>query len=74
MNNKPHDSLDDSPFSYQLAGDGIMRITWRGRLVVTLGDKEAAKLLARLAGADQRSIQLALAKVTGNFKRGNERR
>lgn len=34
---------------------------------------EASKLLRRLGGLDEEQAQLALAKITGNFKRGNER-
>ncbi len=63
-----------APFAYRITQDGRVLISWRGRLVTTVAGDAAAKLRARLDGADPRSVQLALAKATGNFKRGNERR
>lgn len=65
--------LDDEPFSYRAQKDGTVRITFRGKVVTTLAGKEATRFLARVAGADAAQAQLAMAKVTGNFKRGNER-
>ncbi len=70
--NAPGDS--SAPFAYRLAQDGRVLISWRGKLVVTVAGPAAAKLRARLDGADPEAVQLALAKATGNFKRGNERR
>ena len=34
---------------------------------------DAARLARKLAGASAEVVQMALAKITGNFKRGNER-
>jgi hypothetical protein len=46
--------------------------------VVTVAGAQAARLIATLESAtsagDEDAVQLALAKVTGNYKRGNERR
>ncbi len=36
--------------------------------------RAAAKLAAQLARADERAAQQLLARATGNYKRGNERR
>jgi hypothetical protein len=41
--------------------------------VVVLKGARANKLMAGLPGMDSEQRQLALAKATGNFKRGNER-
>jgi hypothetical protein len=41
--------------------------------VVVLKGARADKLIAGLPGMDLEQQQLALAKATGNFKRGNER-
>lgn len=60
-------------FSYRVHKDGTVRIAHRGTVVTTLAGKEAARFLARVAGADSARAQLAMAKATGNFKRGNER-
>lgn len=68
------ETLDDQPFSYLAGKDGRLAIGWRGRVVTTLKGDDAAALLTRLRGAAAPEIQLLLAKATGNFKRGNERR
>ncbi len=65
--------LDDEPFSYRALKDGKVLIYWHDKHVTTLAGKAATKLLSRVEGADARTVQLALAKITGNFKRGNER-
>ena len=61
-------------FDYRRTRDGRVFVSWRGRVVTTLQGDEAARLLKRLEAADDRAVQMALAKVTVNFKRGNERR
>ena len=60
-------------FSYRAHKDGTVRIAYRGKVVTTLAGKEAGRFLARVEGADTAQVQLAMAKATGNFKRGNER-
>ena len=39
---------------------------------MTLKDKPAELLAAKLTKLEPRAAQLAMAKLTGNFKRGNE--
>lgn len=70
--NKP-DRLDEGIFDYRAAKDGKVMITWHGKQVTILRGKSAQKFLARVNGADKRSAQLVMAKVTGHFKHGNER-
>jgi len=41
--------------------------------VLTLKGPDARRFLARIADRDAAGVQLALAKITGNFKHGNER-
>jgi hypothetical protein len=60
-------------FAYNLLGDGRVRIDHRGRHVVTLTGVEAARFARRVEGADEAGRQLLMARMTGNFKRGNER-
>lgn len=60
-------------FSFRAHKDGTVRIAFKGKVVTTLAGKEATRFLARVDGADPARAQLALAKATGNFKRGNER-
>jgi hypothetical protein len=66
--------LAAEPFTYQVTKDGAIRIAHEGKVVATLVGKPAARLATLLATAEPDQVQLALAKATGNFKRGNERR
>jgi hypothetical protein len=61
-------------FSWQTAKEGRVRISWRGRVVMTLTGAPAARFLRDAEGADEEAAQLLMARATGNFKRGNERR
>lgn len=65
-------ALSEEVFSWSASRDGKVFISWRGKLVTTLQGKPASKFLARIAGLDEHAAQLLLARVTGNFKRGNE--
>jgi hypothetical protein len=60
-------------FSYRSTKDGKVLISWQGRQVVTLAGGRAESFLARADGLESEELQLQLARVTGNFKRGNER-
>jgi len=75
MKGKPnqHGSLDDHPFSYRSTGQGKVMISFRGKQVMILKGPKAEAFLKRLSGLDAIKQQLAMAKATGNFKRGNER-
>jgi len=66
-------ALEDEPFSYRETAQGKVLISWRGRQVMVLKGPRAAAFLARLTCQDELVRQLAMAKITGNFKRGNER-
>lgn len=69
-----HDFLKTEPFSYRVGKDGLVTLFWEGRPVRTVKGPAAEKFLAAVQGADPFAAQLAMAKITGNFKRGNERR
>jgi hypothetical protein len=64
---------DGKPFSYRATKDGKAIVSWNGKPVMTLSAKDAARLLTVAARGDEYAVQLFLAKITGNFKRGNER-
>ncbi|MEM7098978.1 MAG: hypothetical protein AAF541_12025 [Pseudomonadota bacterium] len=68
------DTLADEPFDYQETKSGLVQIAYKGKTVTTLKGKEAQKFLDKTRGQDVRAAQLAMAKATGHFKRGNERR
>ena len=61
-------------FTWASTKDGRVRISWRGKVVTTLTGGPAARFLEQVEGADEEAEQLLMARVTGNFKRGNERR
>ena len=66
-------SLDDDPFGYRITKDGRILVSRGGRLIVTVAGAKAERLVA-LLGADESSDQQLLARATGNYRRGNERR
>ena len=64
--------LEDFPFSYRSSGDEKVFISWRGKQVMTLKGKKAMSFLDKISKVEGIEEQLMLAKITGNFKRGNE--
>ncbi|HEU4325953.1 MAG TPA: hypothetical protein VFS21_22625 [Roseiflexaceae bacterium] len=72
-----HDELapeaEEPVFAYRTSKDGKVFISWHGRTVTTLAGPAAQRFLARVAAGDDAAAQLEMARVTGNFKRGNER-
>jgi hypothetical protein len=65
-------TLDTKPFSWQ-ENKGVVRISWKGKVVTVLRKNSALKFLERISVDDDKEAQLIMAKATGNFKRGNER-
>ena len=63
----------DDQFGCSVAKNGTVSIRWRGRVVTLLRGTDAARFQTRIAATDTVGAQLVMAKVTGNFKRGNER-
>ena len=64
---------DERAFSYRETKDGTVFLFWHGKRIMTLKGEGAKRFLARVDGATEEQAQMAMAKVTGNFKRGNER-
>jgi hypothetical protein len=60
-------------FEYRTTKDGKIFISYEGRHVTTLKGGQVRAFIERVVDADEDKVQLALAKATGNFKRGNER-
>lgn len=71
---KRRTSIDDGAFEYATRQDGTVVISYYKRPVTTLRGKQAARFMDRIDGLAAREAQLLMARVTGNFKRGNERR
>lgn len=67
------DPLAEQPFSYRATKTGLVRIAYLGAQVTTLSGKAAERFLSTVTDADAHAAQLAMAKATGNFKRGNEK-
>ncbi|MGG4489154.1 hypothetical protein [Metabacillus idriensis] len=67
--------LNDEIFSYHITKNQTVLIYWSGKQIKVLKGKTAAKFIANAEKAEtEKDIQLLLAKATGNFKRGNEKR
>jgi hypothetical protein len=64
-------------FSYRITKYGKLFVKWhgkQGKREVVLRGPRAEKLISELSAMDPEQRQLALARATGDFKRGNERR
>ncbi|KEZ50510.1 hypothetical protein [Metabacillus indicus] len=69
-----HNQLDKLPFSCSSTKNGIVFINYFHKQVKILKGKEAEQFLKKMeAAADEKAKQLIMAKITGNFKRGNEK-
>lgn len=74
MNNvDKHHRFDEEVFSYRVSKDKKVFILWYGKQVTILKGTQSEKFLAKIESADELESQLIMAKITGNFKRGNEK-
>jgi hypothetical protein len=65
--------LAADPFTYRVTKNGQIFVSRGGRQVSVVSGAKADRLIKELDAGDERARQLALAKATGNYKRGNER-
>ncbi|MHC5374334.1 hypothetical protein ACYSNU_11105 [Enterococcus sp. LJL120] len=65
--------VQENAFTYQERKDTKIFIYHYGKQVMILSGKRSAQLLKKLEKATPEESQLILAKITGNFKRGNEK-
>jgi hypothetical protein len=68
-----HNRLQEECFSYRVSKDNKVFIFWHEKQVMILKGKDSEKFLAKIENADTLESQLIMAKITGNFKRGNEK-
>jgi hypothetical protein len=68
------DPLANQPFSYATRADGTVVIRYQTAPITLLRGKAAARFMTRISTADATDAQQLMARATGNFKRGNERR
>ena len=64
--------LEDEPFDYQIFKDKV-QVSYYGKSVMMLKSTRAKNLIKKIDKAEKKEVQLILAKITGNFKRGNEK-
>lgn len=65
--------LHEECFSYRVSKDNKVFISWYDKQVMILKGKDSDKFLAKMQGTDSLESQLIMAKITGNFKHGNEK-
>lgn len=66
---------DASPlgFSHRVQKNGDVQVLHHGRLASTLRGPAAQEFLAEAEACDEGGLQQLMARLTGNYKRGNER-
>lgn len=67
------DSNGDPGFTFVVKKDGCVVVHHRGKLAATLRGQAAAEFVDEVDGADLDSQQQFMARLTGNYKHGNER-
>lgn len=73
MTAHPADQTEDLGFRYRVRKGGEVEVTHHGRLAVTLRGSQAAAFLAEAPVSTDAAAQQLMARLTGNYKRGNER-
>ena len=66
--------LKEQPFTFRQRKDGSVAIFWKRVPATVLTGKLAQNFLAVSSDCSGQELQLLMAKATGNFKRGNERK
>ena len=72
MQEQPQDH--ELGFTYRTRKNGEVEIFHRGRLASTLRGADAKDFLQEAPNAGSPDAQQLMARVTGNYKRGNERK
>ena len=65
--------LDEEVFTYKITKDNKVFISYEEKQVTTLSGKKAEDFIRKIQNTVGKDAQLIMAKVTGNFKRGNEK-
>lgn len=65
--------LDEEPFSYKITKDNKVFLYWHGKQVNMLRNKDSERFITKVKNVDTKEAQLIMAKLTGNFKRGNKK-
>jgi len=67
------DQLIEHPFSYKITNSETIIIHRNNKQIAIIKGKESLKIQSKILHKSEQQIQLILAKITGNYKRGNER-
>lgn len=73
MEDKRNILKEQQPFDYNFIKDNKAQIFFNGKTIKILQGKEFYKLQRAIDLDDSYQLQLFLAKVTGQFKHGNEK-
>ena len=65
--------FDEEVFAYRITRDNKVFISYEGKQVTTLRGKRATDFITKISNLEGKEAQLVMAKITGNFKRGNEK-
>lgn len=66
-------STHDLGFTYRVRKTGEVQVLHRGALATTLRHAAAEEFLAEVQGCSPGDAQQLMARVTGNYRHGNER-
>ena len=66
-------SSTDLGFTYRQRKGGVVELLRHGRLASTLRGTDALDFLSEVESSDGAAAQQLMARLTGNYKRGNER-
>ncbi|QQR97244.1 MAG: hypothetical protein IPK18_10220 [Sphingobacteriales bacterium] len=73
MEDKRNILKDEQPFKYKLLKDNKARVFFENKIIKIVHGNDYLKLIAKINDNDNYELQLFLAKITKNFKRGNEK-
>ncbi|MBL8309540.1 MAG: hypothetical protein JNL19_03860 [Burkholderiales bacterium] len=63
----------DLGFTYRRRKNGDVEVLHHGRVASTLRGTDAVDFMLEVEAADESDAQHVMARITGNYKRGNER-
>jgi hypothetical protein len=64
---------NDLGFSYRSRKNGDVEVLHHGRVAATLRGRDATEFVAEVVDSTSPDAQQLMARLTGNYKRGNER-
>jgi len=65
--------INEKPFGYKLLKENRAQISYKNKVVSVISGKDYQKLRRVIDLENTMELQLFLAKITGQFKHGNER-